>query len=122
MRILLVDDEPLVLKSYARYLNVFLDQTVVTAGDGTSALAHLESGEHFDMIFCDVTMQPMNGIDLHKAICGLYPDMADQFVFLTGGIIDATAEAYIRDSGAYVLDKPADKSDFEKALASVHIG
>ena len=37
MRILLIDDEPLLLKSYARYLGIILDQNVVTAAGGAEA-------------------------------------------------------------------------------------
>ena len=122
MRILLIDDEPLLLKSYARYLEVCMDQTVVTAPGGAEALTLLEGDEPFDMIFCDVSMRGVSGIDVHRAVCEHHPAMTNRFAFLTGGTTDAATGAYIGDSGVTVLSKPVDRAAFEKALSAASCG
>ena len=80
MRILLVDDEPLLLKSYARYLHVFMGHTVVTAAGGAEALDQLEEGEPFDAILCDLYMAGISGVDVHRAICEHHPALENRFV------------------------------------------
>ncbi len=122
MRILLVDDEPLLLKSYARYLHVFMGYTVVTAAGGAEALAQLEEGEPFDAIFCDLYMAGISGVDVHRAICEYHPAMENRFVFLTGGTTDEASASYIRHSGVRLLEKPVEGAEFEKALAAMGSG
>ena len=80
-------------------------------------MAQLEEDEPFDVIFCDVAMRGMSGIDVHRVVCDHYPELANRFVFLTGGTTDLEAETYIRCSGVMVLMKPVDRAAFEKALA-----
>ena len=62
MRILLIDDEPLLLKSFTRYLGGVCGHDVVCAHDGGEALAHFETGEVVDLIFCDLTMPDISGV------------------------------------------------------------
>ena len=89
MRILLVDDEPLLLKSYARYLGGSCGHEVLCAAGGGEALARLESGDAVDLILCDVSMSDIDGLDVHRAVCDHHPELKDRFVFLTGGVTDA---------------------------------
>jgi CheY-like chemotaxis protein len=119
MRILLVDDEPLLLKSFARYLGGVCGHDVFCAGSGGEALAQLETGETVDLIFCDLTMPDIDGVDVHRAICEHHPQWRGRFVFLTGGATDEATGSYVRDSGALVLSKPVRQSSFDKILADV---
>jgi CheY-like chemotaxis protein len=119
MRILLVDDEPLLLKSFTRYLGGVCGHAVTCAGGGGEALAHLETGEIVDLIFCDLTMPDIDGVQVHRAICEYHPQLRSRFVFLTGGATDEATRSYIDHSGALVLSKPVRQASFDKILADV---
>jgi CheY-like chemotaxis protein len=119
MRILLVDDEPLLLKSFARYLGGVCGHDVFCAGSGGEALAQLETGDTVDLIFCDLTMPDIGGVEVHRAICEHHPQLRGPFVFLTGGAIDDATQGYLQSSGALVLSKPVRQSSFDKILADV---
>ncbi len=119
MRILLVDDEPLLLKSFTRYLGSVCGHDVVCANGGGEALAHFETGEVVDLILCDLTMPDIDGAELHRAICEDYPEWHGRFVFLTGGVTDEATDSYVQNSGALVLSKPIRQVTFDKVLADV---
>ncbi|MBW2494484.1 MAG: response regulator, partial [Deltaproteobacteria bacterium] len=92
---------------------------VFCAGSGGEALAELEAGEAVDVIFCDLTMPDIDGIEVHRAVCEHHPQLRDRFVFLTGGMTDGTTADYVQNSGALVLSKPVRQSSFDKILADV---
>jgi len=119
MRILLVDDEPLLLKSFARYLGGACGHDVLCASGGAEALAELEAGEAVDLIFCDLTMPGIDGVAVHRAICENHPQLRGRFVFLTGGATDEATGAYVQTSGALVLAKPVRQSSFDKIIADL---
>jgi len=119
MRILLVDDEPLLLKSFTRYLGGVCGHEVLCAQGGGDALAQLEAGEVVDLIFCDLTMPDIDGVDVHRIICEQHPALRRRFVFLTGGATSEATEAYVRNSGAVVLRKPVRHAVFDKVLADL---
>ena len=117
MRILLIDDEPLLLKSYSRYLRRSGGHDVVTASCGAEALEQLEGDDPFDLVFCDLSMPGVSGVEVHRSIREFYPDLVGRFVFLTGGVQDAASETYLQESGVPVLGKPVPLAEFEKILA-----
>ena len=117
MRILLVDDEPLVLKSFARYLGGVCGHDILCASGGGEALTQLEAGEVVDLIFCDLRMPGIDGVAVHREICDNHPALRGHFVFLSGGVTDEATEHYIEGSGALVLSKPIRQAAFDKVLA-----
>jgi CheY-like chemotaxis protein len=119
MRILLIDDELLLLKSFARYLGGVCGHEVVCAHGGGEALAQLETGEAADLIFCDLTMPDIGGVEVHRSIRDDHPEWRGRFVFLTGGVTDEATDHYVRNSGALVLSKPIRQIAFDKVLADV---
>jgi CheY-like chemotaxis protein len=119
VRILLIDDEPLLLKSYGRYLERDFDHEVVRALGGAEALARLEGDDPFDLVFCDLSMPDVDGVEVHRAVCEYHPEMMARFVFLTGGVIDEATESYVEQSGVQVLSKPVRRAEFEKTIAAV---
>ena len=83
----MVDDEPTINSAIARTLSPEHDVATVTrAGD---ALARLRSGERYDVIFCDLMMPQMTGMDLHRELAAELPDQAARMIFLTGGAFTA---------------------------------
>jgi CheY-like chemotaxis protein len=81
LRVLLIDDQVLVLRATAGMLREF---DVVTAGSAAEGLAKLEDGSHFDVVVSDVSMPGLSGPELFVRVRLLYPQLAEQFLLLSG--------------------------------------
>jgi len=103
-RVLIVDDEPLILRSVARLLKD--EHDVEIAANGREALLKLAEDGPFDLILCDLMMPEMNGMDLHHEVARTDPHTARRFVFLTGGAYTDTARAFLAQVNNPKLDKP----------------
>ncbi len=102
IRILLADDE----EAMRSYLQRALERSgyAVTACDrGTTALAHIEAGESFDMLLTDIVMPEMDGIELAQKVAIIAPDM--RVMFITG-FSAVTLRAGQAMPQAKVLSKP----------------
>ena len=64
-KVLVVDDDPVVAKSFQRTLEQ--KYVVVTASSGEEALGKLKEGE-YDVVFTDIKMPGMSGLELTKEI------------------------------------------------------
>jgi len=76
--ILLVDDDQLILDSYARLLKRKGLQ-VITASGGAEALAYQG---HIDLLLTDIQMPKINGIELANTLKDRHPGLA--ILFMTG--------------------------------------
>lgn len=74
LRILLVDDDPLISMSTADML-ADLGHEVVETNSGSAALDVLRSGSSFDLILTDFAMPGMNGAQLAQEARMLFPDL-----------------------------------------------
>jgi PAS domain S-box-containing protein len=108
-RILVVDDEPLVGKAVQRVLAS--QHEVVSESSARSALARLERGESFDLVLCDLMMPQMTGMELHAAVSAIAPEMAERFVFLTGGAFTPAAREFLDRSALRWVEKPFEPAD-----------
>jgi CheY-like chemotaxis protein len=102
-RVLIVDDDPAVGRSFARVLA--LDAEVDVAGSSADALDKIERGESFDLVVCDVMMPGMTGPQLFDRVRALDPGTAAAFVFVTGGAT-REEELRMRATGARWFSKP----------------
>jgi signal transduction histidine kinase len=102
-RILVVDDDDLVRRSIQRMLR---GQDVAVADDGCSALELLQAGNTFDLIFSDVVMPRMGGIELYEALLAGDPDQARRVVFMSGGALTARADDFFRTVPNRRIEKP----------------
>ncbi|MGA7121525.1 MAG: response regulator [Polyangiaceae bacterium] len=105
-RVLVIDDEKLVAESFRRILADEFTVTAITEPD--EAIAHIVSGESFDVILCDVMMPSMNGVELRNRIEGHAPDQAARIVFITGGIVKPEVRALLERVPNAWLEKPID--------------
>jgi CheY-like chemotaxis protein len=104
LRLLLIDDSELVLRAMRRLLR--RDYIIVTAANGLEALELIQSGERFDVILCDVAMPVMNGVEFYKELLARHPELAEGFVFATGGAQTLRSMGYLLDTRVRVLLKP----------------
>ncbi|QJR34147.1 hybrid sensor histidine kinase/response regulator [Gemmatimonas groenlandica] len=103
-RILIVDDEELIVRSLVRTLGGEHDVVGVTAA--REALALLEAGDRFDVILCDIMMPEMTGVDLYGELMRMAPDQAHRMMFLTGGAFTPSTQAFLAESSNLQLEKP----------------
>jgi signal transduction histidine kinase/CheY-like chemotaxis protein len=103
-RILLIDDEP----SIVRLLMVLLagSCTVVSATSGAEAIALLERDRAFDVVLCDLHMPGVDGIAVYEAVERMEPSLLVRFVFTTGGAVTARSRAFLDRVRPRVLAKP----------------
>jgi CheY-like chemotaxis protein len=87
-RVLLVDDDELVLQAMARTLHA---HTVVCKATPRAALNLLEADRAFDIIFCDVVMPGMSGAQFYEELARESPTMASRVAFMTGGVTEGAA-------------------------------
>src|SRR6202789_1417676 len=114
MDVIIVDDEAAGRRTLREYCEAEQDLGVVGEfGDGTAALAAVRSQKP-QILFLDIQMDPLNGIDLARA---LEPTQLPSLVFVTA--YDTYAlEAFEVCAVDYLL-KPFDQERFRKTLARV---
>jgi PAS domain S-box-containing protein len=103
-RILVVDDEQLVLQGVRRML--FKEHDVVTVQAAAEALALCKGGEKFDVILCDLMMPDMTGMDFHRELARVAPDLVDRVIFMTGGAFTARAQQFLSETPKEHIEKP----------------
>ncbi|MEO6771937.1 MAG: PAS domain S-box protein [Kofleriaceae bacterium] len=116
-RILMIDDEAAVGRSIRLLLAP--DHDVVNVMRALDGLAHLEAGEHFDMILCDVMMPEMSGIELYEQLERRFPVYLQRIVFMTGGAFTSQARDALEQLGAPRLEKPFSEAALRRAIAIV---
>lgn len=120
--ILLVDDEPHVLKSFQRALRKE-PYTLMTAEGGEEGLKLLEARE-VSLVISDYNMPRMNGLEFLKEIKALYPHILT--IMLTGQAEIEIAVQAINEAGVYkFIQKPWDDADLKitilRALESLDL-
>jgi PAS domain S-box-containing protein len=103
-RILVVDDEQLVLQGVKRML--LKEHDVVAVSAAAEALALCSGGEKFDVILCDLMMPDMTGMDFHAELSRVAPDLVHRIIFMTGGAFTARAQQFLSETLIEHIEKP----------------
>lgn len=121
-RILIVDDEELVLKAYARALGEIPGADVVQEKIGSHA-ATLLGSESFDLLISDVRMPGVDGQQLLKLAHEKNPTLP--VILITGFPTAETAEGRLRLGVAACLMKPVRPDELiatvERVLANTRL-
>lgn len=119
LRILIVDDQLLVRTLLGQVLRSvgFKTDSIFQATDGNNALRVLDL-RPFDIILCDIQMDPINGVDLLKEIrCARTPNLPNTpFVFLSGHPERSTIMLAAQFHADGFIVKPPKPSEIEKNL------
>ncbi|HEY6557786.1 MAG TPA: ATP-binding protein [Polyangiaceae bacterium] len=115
LRLLIVDDEPLVARSVARMLR---DYSSTIAGGGAEALA-LCAQRDFDMILCDMMMPGMDGSEFFAALRDARPELLDRVIFMTGGAFTDQATSFLANHKNRWLQKPVRREWLLDAAAAL---
>ncbi|MFY0564635.1 two-component regulator propeller domain-containing protein [Archangium lansingense] len=103
-RLLVIDDEPLLLAALSRTLAP--EHEVAAFRGARPALERLRAGERYSLILCDVMMPEMTGLELYETLVRELPGQAERVVFLTGGAFSEEARAFLATTQRPCLDKP----------------
>jgi CheY-like chemotaxis protein len=106
-RVLVIDDEAAVGRTIQRLLGEQYEVVVLTAGSEAIDLLVRKKAE-FDLILCDLTMPDVTGMDVYTRSVQARADIAQVFVFMTGGTFSTRARDFLDQVPNERLDKPFD--------------
>ncbi|MBL4634654.1 MAG: response regulator [Kofleriaceae bacterium] len=114
MKILIIDDEPLVAKTLKRLLRAYDVQVLHSPHEGLEAVC----SDSYDLIFCDLMMPEMSGSELYAIVQERAPQVCGKFIFITGGAFSVESEEFLNTSGKRVLYKPFDRKTLQAIIES----
>lgn len=113
LRVLVIDDEPLVGRAVERLL---ASNAVEVAVGGQAGLHKLRQGGPWDVVLCDLVMPDVSGADVYEAVRRERPLLANRFVFMSGGAYTPRVRAFVESATAPFLSKPFDQATLNGAL------
>jgi signal transduction histidine kinase len=106
-RVLVIDDEPLVAQALCAQLRrAGLQAELVT--DAASATALLLGDARFDLVYCDLMMKGLTGMDLAARLAEAAPHRLARVVFMTGGAFTPRAAEFVAAHPDCFVEKPFD--------------
>jgi PAS domain S-box-containing protein len=102
LRVLLIDDDLMVARALAAQLRAAGFVAELT-GDARQALERLRAGESFDILFCDLMMTGMTGMDFAAALGAAE---LERVVFMSGGAFTSAAAAFVAAHPERCVEKP----------------
>ena len=111
-RILIVDDEPGILRGFERALR-HSGATVATAGDTAAALALIDQ-HRFDAVVTDIAMPGADGLQLLEALRQRDPDVP--VILITAAPTFETASRAVELHATRYLTKPVETNELREVL------
>ncbi|MEZ5288637.1 MAG: ATP-binding protein [Vicinamibacterales bacterium] len=115
-RILIVDDEAFVVRTMTRMLRA---HEVTAAADGRDAVERIRAGECFDVMFCDLMMPGMSGMEVYDAVLAAAPEQARRIVFMTGGTFTESVTTFLGRVPNVRIEKPFSLGSLRDACTHV---
>ena len=111
LRVLVVDDEPLILMSISRFLkSIALVKTVSTAEEAIDSIKE----QDYDLCFLDVKLPGMTGLDAMKVINAISPNT--KVAIMTGNLLNEAMVDQVDDYAYTFIEKPFALSDIEDVV------
>jgi two-component system cell cycle sensor histidine kinase/response regulator CckA len=101
--VLVVDDELAVGAVLGRILR---DHEVTVLMGAREAVDLIASGKEFDVIFSDLMMPQMTGMDFYRELARVSPDHTARMIFVTGGAFTSVAAEFLAQVGNERIEKP----------------
>lgn len=116
LRVLVVDDQELVLRAIGRMLPM---HRLTLSSSAREALAHLESDDAYDAILCDLMMPDVDGAQFFEKLGLLSPPLRRKTVFMTGGLFERKLVDFVEEIDNPCVDKPLREKQLQAALSQV---
>jgi len=116
--LLYVDDEPMNLMLFE--LNFGNDYMIFTADSGTTGLEILDANPEISIVFSDMRMPGMSGIEFIRKAKKNYPSV--KFLILTGfGLTDEIQDALHAGLIAKYISKPFNMKDIKESITEISL-
>lgn len=115
--VLVVDDEPAVRLLIKTILNKN-GHTVEECASGEKALEKLNNNS-YDIIFMDLRMPGMSGMQLYDQISNRWTDLIHRVVFVTGDTSDAVTKEFLTIHQIPFIAKPFDRKTLEEKVNAI---
>jgi two-component system NtrC family sensor kinase len=117
LRLLVVDDEPVILDLLVDAL-AGGRHAVDTAAGGAEAIRKLEKGR-YDLLLLDLKMPGLDGRQVFEAIEARWPELRRRVVFASGDTVHLETRAFVARTGRPCVDKPFRLETLTAILAEV---
>ena len=118
-RILVVDDEPQIVRALGRVLRA---HEVVTAHSWDEAVQALDEANEFEVVLCDLMMPGQSGPELFHHAVAARPSLSTRFLFMTGGAFADSILDFLKTWRLPVLQKPFDPKELLVLIQKVANG
>jgi CheY-like chemotaxis protein len=112
-RVLVIDDEPVLLRGLKRSLSEHDVTTATSVNQGMQ----LYSSHDFDIVFCDVMMPEYNGLEFYTRLTALGPRHAERLVLMTGGVFADRLGCSLADIPSPCILKPFKHGELERLIS-----
>lgn len=103
--VLVIDDEEEICELIKGALGI--DHDVDCRRSGGEAISLLLARPRgFDLILCDLSIPIVDGIKVFKTVQAAHPEIAERFLFITGGALSKEAERVLKMHSRQILHKP----------------
>jgi two-component system NtrC family sensor kinase len=72
------------------------------------ALVKIATVGPFDIIFCDLMMPEVNGMEFYRALAKTAPELRHRLVFMTGGVFSQKTNDFLDTVPNTCIEKPFD--------------
>jgi two-component system cell cycle sensor histidine kinase/response regulator CckA len=110
-RVLIIDDEPQVARTMQRMLRA---HEVTIENSALAALERLNADSRFDLIFCDLTMPDLSGMEFYERLSTQVPALTERVVFVSGGVFTTRAADFLASVPNLRLPKPFQPAELRR--------
>jgi PAS domain S-box-containing protein len=116
-RILVIDDEIQIANTLRELLSIEHEVTATTSA--REALSFMREGNEFDVIFCDLMMPQMSGMELYRRLREQRRGIERRIVFMTGGAFTTRAAEFLASVDNRRIEKPFSLGLVERLVRDV---
>jgi signal transduction histidine kinase/CheY-like chemotaxis protein len=115
--VMVVDDDPRMLRSYARLLNA--EHRIMIAHDGRDAIDMLESGSVANLAVVEIDLPGNDGPELLSWMAENRPELARRTLIVTSADSEPNYAEFLRDHRCPILHKPVRGESLLAAVAAM---
>ena len=117
-RILVVDDNKLNLKVALRFMSKYNFKTD-ECYSGEECLDKIRRGEKYDIIFMDIMMPTLNGVETFHELQKIEGFNIPVVIALTADAVEGAKEKYLREGFAEYISKPIVRDHLDEVIHKV---